>query len=275
MPSPAPTVTLVLTPGTASSIVALLAAPTRLGTNNVTLGWPLGGTQDLAFSIVAENGVSSPTFTVRIVLAAPRSGKSWTLIVSPPGMVPMTLTDASIASAGIIRLPALLAFANVPLALTISPGATVSPTQLNPILPMGSPASSNSYSFVVTAEDLSTSVPFTLQLSVASTNATTWLMQVSGAGISPFALTSATADPLTVVQLPYTTPVPIAIDNSSVTYWLTGVNCATQPNSVGSSGIYRIANDSNTPAGREGAVTWTGLDGSAKRLATPERVWCG
>jgi hypothetical protein len=131
MPSPAPVVTVELT--VFSSLETLrspLLALSRVGTNNVSLGWPRAFTQDLNFSIISETGTVGSNFTVRIVQLGPRSITNWSVLASGSGGYSSIFTDASSPVALAVQLPASAALGAVSLVLTIPGGATVVPAPL-------------------------------------------------------------------------------------------------------------------------------------------------
>jgi hypothetical protein len=67
MPSPSPVLTVLLTPTSGSILPASVFALASAGQNNVTLGRRFAFTQDLNFTVLAEDGTLSSSFTIRIV----------------------------------------------------------------------------------------------------------------------------------------------------------------------------------------------------------------
>jgi hypothetical protein len=67
MPSPAPVASVVLNPASGAVVLSSVASITRAGENNITLGRLIGFTQDLNFSVRAEDGTTGSNFTIRIL----------------------------------------------------------------------------------------------------------------------------------------------------------------------------------------------------------------
>jgi hypothetical protein len=72
IPSPATFVSVELIPTSATArIFSPVESYIRTGINNITVGWHVGFTANLDFSVRGDDGVSGPTFSVRIVQEAP------------------------------------------------------------------------------------------------------------------------------------------------------------------------------------------------------------
>jgi hypothetical protein len=246
-----------------------LAAAARLGTNNLTLSFMAGFTQDLNFTVVAEAGApTSGAITIRIIQAPARNIKSWTLLVTAPGGFSATITDASPFAASFMSLPSISALGTASLTVIPGPGAYASPSNLNPAVPLGGRGVTRNYTFQIVAEDDSVSAPYTLCLTPALFNDSTWTVQVRGPPLATSSNTlptslivnSATAPLLTVLRWNYSIPLPITIDNSSLSYWMAGLNCVLQPD-VGTTGTTGVPADGNMPASRRSFATWSGADG--------------
>jgi hypothetical protein len=116
--------------------------------------------------------------------------------------------------------------------------------------------------FSILAEDgVDMSSMYCIRIIQPSTDAS-WSLFVSGGGLTTQALSSVTSPPFLIFQVRSGVTRPIAWDNSSLTYWMDGANCATQPNSLGSYSWILAANDDNLPMSREAAASWMTSDGS-------------
>jgi hypothetical protein len=78
--------------------------------------------------------------------------------------------------------------------------------------------------------------------------------------LSPLLLDSTSAAPVTVVQVDSGPLQPIALDDSTLTYWVAGDNCATNPSTAGSLGSRGVPSDGNLPKARQAFVSWVGTD---------------
>jgi hypothetical protein len=209
----------VLTFTSSAALFTALLAPTRQGVNNVTSGWWFGLTQDLNFSIVDQYGASSGNFTLRVLEQPPRSSSNWSLVVTAPCGFSSSLSSAAAVNGTTLLLPAACAGLTASVSLKLDGGATVVPPSLKPSVALGSRGTTSSYSFIVTSEDFLSFSQFSLSLTLNQLNDSSWSMQLSGAGIIPFTLSSANAPAIKVVWVAFTVPVPIALDSSTLTYW--------------------------------------------------------
>jgi hypothetical protein len=257
MPAPTSLLSVALTSNVYASLLSLDGSA-RAGAQNLTLGRSASFSQDLVFQIQAENGTLSPSFTVRVVQAAPRSNASFTLQVQV-GSFGATLTRLSNASAFAIRLPATAANSIASLQFFVAVGALLAPSNFAPTLLLGARGFSSAYPFSITTEV--GAVSYNLTITVSQLTQNNWTATVKGGSIlSTLALSSATAPPLTVVTVDSGLVQPIALDSSTFTYWTAGDNCATNPNTLGSVGSLGVASDNNLPRARQGFVSWVGLD---------------
>jgi hypothetical protein len=216
MPSPAPVVTAELTPAGFSTIVSPILTTIRNGTNNITMGWVNGGVMDLNFSITAEDGFSvSQLFTFRIVQDGPRTVKNWTAIVSAAGSS-VTISDASSTAS----LPFTAAFATASITFTLSNGVTVLPTSIGPVVLGGRGSTTYSSSFAVYAESGATVGQQQIAIVVGFNTQPSWSLTVNGAVVTPMSLSSSTTTTaVTTAFVGYASATPIALDNSTLTYW--------------------------------------------------------
>jgi hypothetical protein len=91
---------------------------------------------------------------------------------------------------------------------------------------------------------------------------TSWEARISGAGLDSYTIDSDWAPWLSTVSLPYAAPVPIALDNSTLSYWMAGDNCALNPDSVGTYTTRLSPSDFAVPQARSRFAAWTGQDGN-------------
>jgi hypothetical protein len=260
MPSPVGVLTVQLGIAPFSSLSAQLNAPARFGFNNFTLGVPGGFRYDLNFTVIAEGGQVGVARTIRLTQKPPSGNTSWVASVTVQcgfsGMMSSANNPASVTLPS--NCAGVLAFVNV----TLAQGASAVPPVVSGSMVLGARGSVFSYSFTVKAEDSSSST-YTYQLVVAKLDDISWSARVSGGGLtSPTTLNSSTAASLTVLAVIPGPMAPIALDNSSLSYWLNGDKCALASSSPGSNaGLFSPA-DSNAPAARTGGFAWTSLDGA-------------
>jgi hypothetical protein len=225
MPSPADIFSAELT---LSSPMASLASPlsglTRTGVNNITLAWTAFFTQDLNFSVVAESGIVGPFFTVRLQYTILRSDSSWSLQALLPNGFNASISSADDIVARTILVPATAAGTMAILTLFLAAGASVVPTGLFTMIRMATLSwESSFYSFRVLAEDGSSSTGFvTVSFDILPSQDQSWSATISGAGLVPVNLNSASALSITTVRLNYTTSQPIVLADSTLTFWISG-----------------------------------------------------
>jgi hypothetical protein len=90
-----------------------------------------------------------------------------------------------------------------------------------------------------------------------------WSSRASGASLVPPVLfNSASATPLSILKVNYSTPASVAVDNSTLSYWMSGANCASSPDDLGNIPPYGVATVSAQPRSRGIYLAWTGQDGN-------------
>jgi hypothetical protein len=275
MPSPAAVLSIELTPApTYLALVSPLLAATRSGLQNVTLGWKREMSQDLNFSVLAESSLQGPLFTIRIIQRVPRNNASWSMLLTVAVCsYSAVLSSVSVPAAATVSLLPACANSQASLLIFPSAGATVVPTSLTPIIAIGARGSIATCSFTCYAEDGSASPTFTLQLNVSKFDDLSWSMRVSGAGMAPLSLSSATAPQLTVVSFNYTAPTPISL-NGTLVYWQSGVKCLVFPNSMGNNATQLRFSDDALPPARYQQAMWTGLDSDLYLFGNVGTVLC-
>lgn len=266
--SPASILTIELTSSLGSIVSSPLSATIRSGTNNITLGWIVGGVMDLNFSIWAEDGISSTTpVCIRILQIPPNTNTSWAAFVAGPG-ISLSLTDTSPALDGVLYLPSTTAYGVVTIDFTLFGfGAMLRPPTQPATFSIGSRATWTYYSWTVQAESGLFSPTFVLSIYVAPSTLANWTVTAmsSGSQSSSLDLTSATAEPVNTLSFPFQHD---GISMSSLTYWMSGHNCGTVPSSNGSPGLVLVPSDEAVPAARREAAYWTGVDGHLYHFGT-------
>jgi hypothetical protein len=108
-------------------------------------------------------------------------------------------------------------------------------------------------------------VALSLSLTLVSAGDTSFSITVSGGGI-PYAagIRKITKDSQigTTIQLNIPTSAnpttPIAWDTTTLTHWLGGDNCLTNPSGLGNQGTLNVPSDTNQPRASKGLARWTG-----------------
>jgi hypothetical protein len=98
-------------------------------------------------------------------------------------------------------------------------------------------------------------------------------VSMSTGGIVPVSLDSDSAPKLNVISFNYTSPQAIALDTSSLIYWMSGDRCDQAGTGLGSpSTVLLAASDVNQPRGRSQFSAWTGADGNLFLYGESEAV---
>lgn len=103
--------------------------------------------------------------------------------------------------------------------------------------------------------------PYTVAIISSATTGINWTLSASSPGrqaLRPMQLSSDSAPPFTLLQFNSSHQ---SIDNNASTSWMSGDSCWVTVDSQGSPGVKLVSSDSNVPAARYAALTWTGLDG--------------
>jgi hypothetical protein len=262
MSSPASVVSVELTPAFASMLLSATTALARSGVNNITLGVTNGFTQDLNFSIVAENGVQGGTFTIRITEVF-RNQTAFRLLALGYGGLLLNVTDATLPLSWHIVLSFAAANSIVSLQFTLQPGAVLLPYSLGAAstLTLGGTSSSTQVTFKIAAETGLLLGPYVLSFDVSPSAVNSWTMSITGGGVNSSLTNSSTAAALTVVRVPYTRPAPVDISSvHTLTVWMAGSNCVNYGGEA-SVGSLLAASDDASPGARYGATSFVGYDG--------------
>jgi hypothetical protein len=256
--SPAAVVTVETSIAVAATFVSPLAALTRLGTNNISLGTIGGFSQDLNFSVVSESGLQGAAFTIRIVQAAARNSTGFSVNVSGPDGFSATVIQQNSAADRSITLPASAAGGSVSLLISLTGGATVLPAILGPTISLGARGSVTFYPFTVTSENKQESCGVLLSFTVALLSLTSWNATIQGGLASTVRLSSDSALQVNTIQAPIGSTDPIALNASTLTFWLSGDNCQIVRDSLGFSAGIGVASDLNLPRARYWFASWIG-----------------
>jgi hypothetical protein len=223
--SPAGVVTVELAPALFSTVVSPLAASTRQGTNNLTLGWTAGFTQDLNFSVIAENSLQGSVFSLRVVQVPPRNSISLSMsfaFTSCSNIVvfqPFSSYPFSVPTFQGITVDAACAYSQAPVSRTLAPGATFQQVPQMTSVTVGARGSTTFLpQLTVIAEDGVTSASVTLYFYVEFLTDVSSKLAVSGAGMVPLTVIPSSVSSLTTIRFNYSS-TPIALDNSTLTYW--------------------------------------------------------
>jgi hypothetical protein len=256
IPSSAASILISFTTPSTATFNSPLGAQIRTGLNYITLGSRAGFSVYMNWTVTSQSLMQSRLSVVKLTQLPPRSNTSWTLVVQMPGSFYAVLTSAN-SSAALYFAPTA-AFSNVSMSISIAPGATIWPFPFPSVVMLGSRGSSSNVTFTVTSE-LGTMTSTSVFLIVQLYSATNWNMSISGAQYPALALNSGSAGPLNILRYIYTSAT-MGVDNSTLTAWMSGDNCSSTPNSVGSWGALGVSSDSFYPSARSGSYAWTGLD---------------
>jgi hypothetical protein len=160
-------------------------------------------------------------------------------------------------------LPASTAQGTLNLSFTLATMARIFPPSTFVSIHLGAAGSTASYSFVVQAQDGSRA-DFNVSL-LFIIDSFDWTISVAGAGLNQSTIHFATAAPVTTISIVPAPPIlPIALDSSTLTYWISGVSCNTISfsDSQGVLGTIGVSSDANMPMVRLSAASWTGKDGN-------------
>jgi hypothetical protein len=250
----------------ASGIISPFLASIRSGQNNFSLaGWKRGYSMDFNFTLLGSIGeVASKQYTLRLLQDSPRTNASWTLslAISSCGFT-TTLSSVQTPTAATFIVPPACSSQVASLLIYLSGGASIQPPSTTPTLTLQNRGNgSSSYSFTVLAEDGTSAPTFTLTLAQQLSNDTSFFMRVSGGGLpAPISLNSASPS-FTVVTVFVGSTAAAGLDNSSLTVWAAGDNCAKDYNKPGVYGVQRIPSDLNAPQGRQNVGAFMGVDGN-------------